>query len=132
MEPRASRVLWTELLTTIGRIAALYSKTDARIDELKNLCTQVATAAQARGDQKTLSTVKEIERILSEMAAKNETFRPFFEDDDSALLESPSEVLASALDTAKRAESNMKTAHDTLSLLREQLIKLREGSTPNT
>lgn len=131
MEPSPRRVLWTELIGTLGRCSALYRNTVERILELNELCAQIEKAEHARGDQNTLNQVREIQRVVTEMAKPIESLKPLLDGLESAKPKDSSEALSDALDTAKKALSDLQTARDRLSSLREQLIGVRDGRPPS-
>ena len=131
MEPSPRRVLWTELVGTLSRCSALYRNAVERILELNELCAQIEKAAQAKGDQGALNQVREIQRVVTEMAKPIESLKTLLDDLESAKPRNHSEVLADALETAKSALSDLQTARDRLSSLREQLIGVRDGKPPS-
>ncbi len=121
MESRSSNALWTELVRSGERIAALYFEANKYIHEIDILCAQITKSARARGNRELLEAVEIIEQEVSTLMIENaKTFGEFVSDTTPPRTDQH-ELIADALDASKRVQESMKTARERLLVLREKL-----------
>jgi hypothetical protein len=128
VESPSSNALWTELVRSDERIAALYVEANKYAEEIETLCIQIAKSARAKGDQELLDTIERINQEVSdEMAEHAKTFGEFLR--DTTPRTDQRELIADALDASKRVQESMKTSRERLLVLREKLKRIAHPET---
>jgi len=127
----SSGALWTELVRSDERIAALYFEANEYAEEIETLCIQIAKSARAKGDLELLDVVERINREVSDAMIENAKTFGLSRDIPPTKRTARRELIEDALDASKRVQESMKTSRERLLVLREKLKLLVVENQPH-